>query len=152
MARCEAGAEGVGACAGVGDRRGSLLHLGTATELLHSCPYAEGGGGGGGRGAPGGGVFGTPPDHGRPASSSGRPRSAAPRMPSGAPPPYTGRDVDPAMQARMAEIRQADELDGGGGGLSEAHLAALEDAIRDALRNKRSVYEGSKEMLLRLFK
>lgn len=37
-------------------------------------------------------------------------------------------------------------------GVSEADLAALEDAIRDAVRERRSVYEGSKEMLLRLFK
>jgi hypothetical protein len=35
---------------------------------------------------------------------------------------------------------------------SEAHLAALEDAIRDAVRMKRSVYEGSKESLLKLFR
>ena len=40
----------------------------------------------------------------------------------------------------------------GGGLLSEAHLGMLEDSIRDAVRNKRSVYEGSKEMLLKLFK
>lgn len=38
------------------------------------------------------------------------------------------------------------------GPISEAHLALLEDAIRDAVRSKRSVYEGSKEMLLKLFK
>ena len=37
------------------------------------------------------------------------------------------------------------------GVLSEAHLATLEDNIRDALRMKRSVYEGSKELLLKLF-
>lgn len=31
-------------------------------------------------------------------------------------------------------------------------MGALEDALRDAVRARRSVYEGSKEMLLRLFK
>ena len=36
--------------------------------------------------------------------------------------------------------------------MSEAHILALEDAIRDALRLKRSIYEGSKEMLVKLFK
>lgn len=36
--------------------------------------------------------------------------------------------------------------------LSEARLAGLDDAIRDALRSKRSVYEDSKALLLRLFK
>lgn len=36
--------------------------------------------------------------------------------------------------------------------LGEAHMAALEDAIRDAVRARRSVYEGSKDMLLKLFK
>uniref|UniRef100_A0A383VWQ6 EML-like second beta-propeller domain-containing protein n=1 Tax=Tetradesmus obliquus TaxID=3088 RepID=A0A383VWQ6_TETOB len=36
--------------------------------------------------------------------------------------------------------------------LSEGQLAALDDAIRDALRNKRSVYEDSKAVILRLFK
>jgi len=38
------------------------------------------------------------------------------------------------------------------GAITEAHLATLEDAIRDAVRARRSVYEGSKEMLLRIFK
>jgi hypothetical protein len=36
--------------------------------------------------------------------------------------------------------------------ISEAHLAALEDAIRDAVRATRSVYEGSKELLMKLFR
>lgn len=36
--------------------------------------------------------------------------------------------------------------------LSEGRLAVLDDAIRDALRNKRSVYEDSKAVILRLFK
>ncbi len=36
--------------------------------------------------------------------------------------------------------------------ITEAHLVALEDALRDAARMNRSVYEGSKEMLLRLFR
>jgi len=41
---------------------------------------------------------------------------------------------------------------GSGGALTDAHLMTLEDAIRDAVRMRRSVYEGSKEMLMRLFK
>ncbi len=35
---------------------------------------------------------------------------------------------------------------------SEGRMSSLEDQIRDAVRTKRSVYEGSKQMLLRLFK
>lgn len=46
----------------------------------------------------------------------------------------------------------AASMDFSSGGVTEADLASLEDAIRDAVREKRSVYEGSKEMLLRLFK
>lgn len=51
---------------------------------------------------------------------------------------------------RVADAGGAGE--GGAGDLSEAHLGALEDAIRDAVRSRRSVYEGSKDLLLRLFK
>jgi hypothetical protein len=36
--------------------------------------------------------------------------------------------------------------------LTEGRLAALDDAIRDALRTRRSVVEDSKALLLRLFK
>jgi microtubule-associated protein-like 6 len=36
--------------------------------------------------------------------------------------------------------------------LTEARLATLDDAIRDALRARRSVCEDSKALLLRLFK
>jgi hypothetical protein len=35
--------------------------------------------------------------------------------------------------------------------ITDAYLAEIEDAFRDALRTKRTVYEGAKEMLLRLF-
>lgn len=36
--------------------------------------------------------------------------------------------------------------------VSDGSLALLEDAMRDALRDRRSVYEDSKAMLLRMFK
>ena len=36
--------------------------------------------------------------------------------------------------------------------LTEAHLMTLEDAIRDAVRVKRSVHEGSKDSLMKMFK
>jgi len=36
--------------------------------------------------------------------------------------------------------------------LTEARLAALEDNIRDALRSRRSIYEDSKALLVKLFK
>ena len=73
-----------------------------------------------------------------------------------------GRPLAPqlvAAQRQLDELR-ADEAEdatlspsgGEGRGLSEAHILALEDAIRDALRAKRSIYEGSKEMLVKLFK
>ena len=45
--------------------------------------------------------------------------------------------------------------DGGGGteaAPTEAHLMLLEDAIRDAVRMRRTVYEGSKDFLMKLFK
>jgi hypothetical protein len=73
-----------------------------------------------------------------------------------------GRQVAPqllAAQRQLEELR-ADEAEdaalsptrGEGRPISEALVLALEDAIRDALRLKRSIYEGSKEMLLKLFK
>lgn len=36
--------------------------------------------------------------------------------------------------------------------VSDGRLSTLEDQIRDAIRTKTSVYEGAKDMLLRLFK
>lgn len=64
-----------------------------------------------------------------------------------------------AAQRQLDELR-ADEAEdaalspsgGEGRPLSEAHILALEDAIRDALRLKRSIYEGSKDMLVKLFR
>ena len=44
------------------------------------------------------------------------------------------------------------ERSGGSTLMSEAHLMTLEDAIRDAVRQSRSVYEGSKENLMKMFK
>lgn len=40
----------------------------------------------------------------------------------------------------------------GGGAISEAALMALDDEIRDAIRARRTVYESSKDMLMRMFK
>mmetsp|Transcript_34365 Transcript_34365/g.76299 ORF Transcript_34365/g.76299 Transcript_34365/m.76299 type:complete len:1172 (-) Transcript_34365:306-3821(-) len=96
--------------------------------------------GGGARGAAGGSSFGSPagPPQARPTSANYS--SALPSRPA---------DSVNALQ----ELREVEGQEGlVDGGLTEAHLMILEDAIRDALRMRRSVYEGSKEMLLRLFK
>ncbi|GAX82495.1 hypothetical protein CEUSTIGMA_g9922.t1 [Chlamydomonas eustigma] len=54
---------------------------------------------------------------------------------------------------QMQELRAAEgDVSSPGTMLSDAHMMILEDAIRDAVRNKRSVYEGSKDALLKLFK
>lgn len=36
--------------------------------------------------------------------------------------------------------------------LTEARLAALDDNIRDALRSRRTIYEDSKALLVKLFR
>eukprot|EP00879_Flechtneria_rotunda_P027973 GHRR01030042.1.p1 GENE.GHRR01030042.1~~GHRR01030042.1.p1 ORF type:complete len:406 (+),score=141.79 GHRR01030042.1:199-1416(+) len=59
------------------------------------------------------------------------------------------------VQARSFNKSSSQAAGGGAAAasdLSEARLATLEDAIRDALRTRRSVYEDSKTLLLRLFK
>ena len=72
--------------------------------------------------------------------------AAAPRQPQrrGNPPP------PPTVSPHCSE-----GPDGGGGteaAPTEAHLMLLEDAIRDAVRMRRTVYEGSKDFLMKLFK
>ncbi|KAJ9506292.1 hypothetical protein QJQ45_013870, partial [Haematococcus lacustris] len=119
---------------------------GQGLEAQRGGAGAQGGGGGGGGGVRVSGGFGAPPPvPGRPPSRGGQSgRSAAP-------------SVMDSSQRELAHLRSIEASDGGGGSgisgpLSEAHLAALEDAIRDAVRAHRSVYESSKEMLLKLFK
>ncbi|GLC69071.1 hypothetical protein PLESTF_000783800 [Pleodorina starrii] len=108
------------------------------------------GGGGGGRGGWGGGTFGDPA--GPPPARNSR---------AGVPSYNPGRVAFAEQEGRvaaagqqMAEMSMSGIVGGGGGApdLSDASMAMLEDQIRDALRNRRTVYEDSKSLLLKMFK
>ncbi|KAG2422675.1 hypothetical protein HXX76_015839 [Chlamydomonas incerta] len=103
---------------------------------------------GGGGGAAGGGMFGSPAGPPRRAGAGGGMVS----YDTG--PMRMGRAAVAAEEAaqRMSDITIEENEPGRAPDLTDAGLAMLEDLIRDSLRARRSVYEDSKTLLLKMFK
>ncbi|KAF5831718.1 WD40-repeat-containing domain protein [Dunaliella salina] len=78
---------------------------------------------------------------GQSSSPGSRPTSARP-----VPEPESRKDL-----AAMRSTHHAAD-DGSAGGFSEAHLATLEDAIKDTVRSKRSASDDSERMIMKIFK
>eukprot|EP00798_Chlamydomonas_sp_ICE-L_P030392 gene30392-35400_t len=107
----------------------------------------------------GGGMGGSFGKASRGLNSFGKPAGSAftSRLPSAIPQwtaPYTNAVIKRWARTSNsgARLSSSGGAEGGAPAITEAHMTALEDQIRDAIRDKRSVYEGSKEMLLKHFK
>ncbi|GIL71076.1 hypothetical protein Vretimale_17844 [Volvox reticuliferus] len=109
---------------------------------------ARGGPGGGGRIGSGGvgGLFGDPAGPPGRNSRQGVSYNTGP-VPIGRA-AFAEREMGAAEQ-QMTDLRMSGT---GGADLSDASMAMLEDQIRDALRARRTVYEDSKSVLLKMFK